>query len=126
MDSPGHGGGGRQSQARCRGRNPGVHTPSATGGERRQSLFVLGLLRLGERLPVLAWGMTRGGAGGAREKGLQREVSVGQGQGVCNMGLGTRGMRGKGRGGSGRAIGLGSGPGPGPGPGPGKQGLGYG
>eukprot|EP00964_Phaeocystis_antarctica_P145112 scaffold111093_cov45-Phaeocystis_antarctica.AAC.1 len=61
MDPLGHGGsGGRWRQACCRGGSPGVTTPSATGGERRQSRLVLGLLRLRERLPVLAWGMWQG------------------------------------------------------------------
>ena len=66
-----------------------MNTPSATRWERRQSHFVLGLLRRGERLPVLAWGMARGE--GAREKGFR----MGQVQGG-NMGLGTGDMRGKG------------------------------
>ena len=70
MDPPG-----RWRQARCRGGNPGARTPSATGGERRQSHLVLGLLRLGERLPALACGAWQGAgeSKGPRGKGLKRE-----------------------------------------------------
>ena len=107
MDSPGHGCGRWRHEARYRGGSPGVNTPSATGGERCQSRFVLGLLRLGERLPALAWGTWQGASERAWGKGdPQREVSMGQGQGECNMGRGTKGS-------SGRAIELGPGPGPG-------------
>ena len=103
-------------QARCRGGNPGAHTPSATGGELRQSRLVLGLLHLGEHVPALAWGMVRGSA---RERGRGRE-----GQDLGRMGLGQGACRCRVRGGSGRAIGLGLGPGPGLGLGP--HGLGHG
>ena len=76
MDPPGHGGSGwRLRQAWCQGGSPGVNTTSATGWERHQSLFVLGLLRLGERLPALAWGMARGG-GRAIGKGAQERGRV--------------------------------------------------
>ena len=54
---------------------------SATAGERRQCLFVLGLLRLGERPPVLAWGM-------ARREGVGTKESWGRGKGRGRAGVG--------------------------------------
>ena len=66
---------GRCRQARSRGGNPAAHTPSATVRELCQSRLVLGLLRLGERLPALAWGMARGTGERAREEGLKRSVT---------------------------------------------------
>ena len=86
--------GGWQARYGADGGNPDAHTPSATGGELRQSRLVLGLLHLGEHVPALAWGMVRGSA---RERGRGRE---GQDLG-SSMGLGTGG---RGRGGSGRAM----------------------
>ena len=81
MGPPGHGGsGGRWRQARCRGGNPGAHAPSATGGELRQSLLVLGLLRLGEHLPALAWGMARGAGERARGRGSGERSRWGRGR----------------------------------------------
>jgi len=80
MELPGHDGSGRRwRQARCRGGSPGANTPLATVEELRQSRLVPGLLRLGERLPALAWGMARGGKEGY---GKGREVTeVGAGSG---------------------------------------------
>ena len=66
-------------QARC----PGAHTPLATGGELRQSRPVLVLLRLGEHLPALAWGMAgdkRGGLG-KRDSGERSGCGAGAGRG---------------------------------------------
>ena len=83
----GHGGsGGRRSQARCRGGSRGKQFSSATGGERRQSLHVLGvylgLLHLGERLPSLTCGRggERGKKGGSPEDGSARARKGAQGR----------------------------------------------
>ena len=99
MDPPGHGGSsGRWRQARCRGKSPGMYTPSATGGERRQSRLVLGLFRLGERLPALAWGMARCGRG-RRKRGKGKRTGWGRGRVEGdNMGLRTEDVRGRGEG----------------------------
>jgi len=83
----GHGGsGGRRSQARCRGGSRGKQFSSVTGGERRQSLHVLGLylglLHLGERLPSLTCGRggERGKKGGSPEDGSARARKGAQGR----------------------------------------------
>ena len=83
----GHGGsGGRRSQARRRGGSRGKQFSSATGGERRQSLHVLGvylgLLHLGERLPSLTCGRggERGKKGGSPEDGSARARKGAQGR----------------------------------------------
>ena len=99
MDPPGHGGG-RCRQARSRVGNPAAHTPSATVRELRQSRLVLGLLRLGERLPALAWGMARGKGERAREEGLKRSVTGwDRGREGKHVELRTGGMWGRERGG---------------------------
>ena len=104
MGPPGHGGsGGRWRQARCRGGSPGVKTPSATGGKRRQSHLVFGLLRLRKRPPLLAWGMAW--CGGGQEKAAQERgwVRVREGPYGTRDGGHICGAQGKGRY-SGRAI----------------------
>jgi len=104
-ENGGSGGSRRRQQAQCRGGSPGVKPSSATAGERRQCLFVLGLLRLGERPPVLAWGMARREGVGTKESwgrgkgrgrgraGVGKELSARTSTRARVAGLGLRGVR---------------------------------
>ena len=58
-----------------------MNIPSATGGERRQSRLVLGLLCLGELLPALAWGVEGAGEKARDKRGSGERSQDGAGAG---------------------------------------------